>query len=35
LLIQAMLRRWGSHSSSGAITLNPDLIRAPTPSTMW
>ncbi len=29
LRIAPMQRRWGSHSASGAITLNPDLIRAP------
>jgi predicted metal-dependent hydrolase len=31
LRIQPMVRRWGSHSSSGTITLNPELVKAPTP----
>ncbi len=30
LRIQHMPRRWGSRSANGTITLNPDLIRAPT-----
>lgn len=30
LRIAPMQRRWGSHSATGTITLNPDLIRAPT-----
>ncbi|WP_027547606.1 M48 family metallopeptidase [Bradyrhizobium sp. WSM2254] len=29
-IIRSMPRRWGSRSRSGRITLNPDLIRAPT-----
>lgn len=31
LRIQVMARRWGSHSSNGTITLNPELVRAPMP----
>ena len=31
LAIRALRRRWGSHSTNGRITLNRDLIRAPTP----
>lgn len=31
LAIRALSRRWGSHSANGRITLNGDLIRAPTP----
>ena len=31
LAIRALSRRWGSHSANGRITLNRDLIRAPTP----
>ncbi|MGX8013692.1 M48 family metallopeptidase [Mesorhizobium sp. ORM8.1] len=30
LIIRSMPRRWGSWSRSGRISLNPDLIRAPT-----
>jgi predicted metal-dependent hydrolase len=31
LLLRPMKRRWGSYSGSGRITLNTDLIRAPSP----
>ena len=31
LAIRPMQRRWGSFSSRGRVTLNPDLVRAPVP----